>query len=114
MIETLDTAMPFPYSKKILARARTRSPSRSRGGHGNAVSLPRLIVGKRHGAVSRSGVILIPMLPDLISDVRSFEAFKHLHIEMISSSKRKTLPAIAEKETRPTIPPISEAPAETS
>lgn len=33
---------------------------------------------------------------DLFSDVRSFEAFKHLHIGMLSSIKRKTLPAIAE------------------
>ncbi len=33
---------------------------------------------------------------NLFSDVRSFEAFKHLHIGMISELKRKTLPAIAE------------------
>jgi SRSO17 transposase len=33
---------------------------------------------------------------NLFSDVRSFEAFKHLHIGMISDLKRKTLPAIAE------------------
>lgn len=33
---------------------------------------------------------------NLFSDVRSFEAFKHLHVGMISSTKRKTLPAIAE------------------
>lgn len=33
---------------------------------------------------------------NLFSDVRGFEAFKHLHIGMISSIKRKTLPAIAE------------------
>lgn len=32
---------------------------------------------------------------NLFSDVRSFEAFKHLHIGMISELKRKTLPAIA-------------------
>jgi SRSO17 transposase len=32
----------------------------------------------------------------LFSDVRSFEAFKHLHVGMLSSIKRKTLPAIAE------------------
>jgi SRSO17 transposase len=33
---------------------------------------------------------------NLFSDVRSFEAFKDLHIAMLSSIKRKTLPAIAE------------------
>jgi SRSO17 transposase len=33
---------------------------------------------------------------NLFSDVRSFDAFKHLHISMISPIKRKTLPAIAE------------------
>lgn len=33
---------------------------------------------------------------NLFSDVRSFEAFKHLHVGMISSTKRKTLPAIAQ------------------
>ncbi len=33
---------------------------------------------------------------NLFSDVRGFEAFKHLHIGMSSSIKRKTLPAIAE------------------
>ena len=33
---------------------------------------------------------------NLFSDVRSFEAFKHLHVGMLSSLKRKTLPAIAE------------------
>src|SRR5687767_8075760 len=32
---------------------------------------------------------------NLFSDVRSFEAFKHLHIGMISELKRKSLPAIA-------------------
>ena len=32
---------------------------------------------------------------NLFSDVRSFEAFKHIHIGMISSIKRKTLPAMA-------------------
>lgn len=31
----------------------------------------------------------------LFSDIRSFEAFKHLHIGMCSEVKRKTLPAIA-------------------
>src|SRR5512146_1480845 len=31
----------------------------------------------------------------LFSDVRSFEAFKHLHVGMLSEVKRKTLPAIA-------------------
>jgi SRSO17 transposase len=33
---------------------------------------------------------------NLFSDVRTFEAFKHLHVGMISSIQRKTLPAIAE------------------
>ena len=33
---------------------------------------------------------------NLFSDVRGFEAFKYLHIGMISSIKRKTLPAIAD------------------
>jgi len=33
---------------------------------------------------------------NLFSDVRSFEAFKHLHVGMLSSIQRKTLPAIAE------------------
>lgn len=32
---------------------------------------------------------------NLFSDVRGFEAFKHLHIGIISSLKRKSLPAIA-------------------
>lgn len=32
---------------------------------------------------------------NLFSDVRSFEAFKHIHIGIISPIKRKTLPAIA-------------------
>src|SRR5512147_1466896 len=32
----------------------------------------------------------------LFSDVRSFEAFKHLHVGMLSEVKRKTLPAIAQ------------------
>lgn len=32
---------------------------------------------------------------DLFSDVRSFEAFKYLHLGMISEIKRKSLPAIA-------------------
>ncbi|MBD1917860.1 transposase, partial [Phormidium sp. FACHB-77] len=32
---------------------------------------------------------------DLFAEVRSFEAFKHLHVGMISEAKRKTLPAIA-------------------
>jgi SRSO17 transposase len=32
---------------------------------------------------------------DLFPEVRSFEAFKYLHIGMISEIKRKTLPAIA-------------------
>jgi SRSO17 transposase len=32
---------------------------------------------------------------DLFPDVRSFEAFKHLLVGMLSDSKRKTLPAIA-------------------
>jgi SRSO17 transposase len=32
---------------------------------------------------------------DLFPEVRSFEAFKYLHIGMISDLKRKTLPAIA-------------------
>jgi SRSO17 transposase len=31
----------------------------------------------------------------LFSDVRSFEAFKHLHVGMLSEVRRKTLPAIA-------------------
>ena len=31
----------------------------------------------------------------LFSEVRSFEAFKHLHVGMISDIKRKSLPAIA-------------------
>ena len=31
----------------------------------------------------------------LFSDVRSFEAFKYLHIGCVSDLKRKTLPAIA-------------------
>jgi len=31
----------------------------------------------------------------LLTSVRSFEAFKHLHIGMISDIKRKSLPAIA-------------------
>lgn len=31
----------------------------------------------------------------LFPDVRSFEAFKHLHVGMLSEVKRKTLPAIA-------------------
>ncbi len=31
----------------------------------------------------------------LFSDVRSFEAFKYLHIGCVSDIKRKTLPAIA-------------------
>ncbi len=31
----------------------------------------------------------------LFPEVRSFEAFKHLHIGMISDIKRKSLPAIA-------------------
>ncbi|NES93160.1 IS701 family transposase [Okeania sp. SIO2B9] len=31
----------------------------------------------------------------LFSDVRAFEAFKHLHVGMLSDIKRKTLPAIA-------------------
>jgi SRSO17 transposase len=33
---------------------------------------------------------------DLLPEVRSFEAFKLLHLGMISEIKRKTLPAIAE------------------
>lgn len=32
----------------------------------------------------------------LFLDVRSFEAFKYLHVGMISEIKRKTLPAIAQ------------------
>jgi SRSO17 transposase len=32
---------------------------------------------------------------DLFSDVRSFEAFKSLHLGLISEVKRKSLPAIA-------------------
>ncbi len=32
---------------------------------------------------------------DLFSDVRSFEAFKDLHLGMISEMKRKSLPVIA-------------------
>lgn len=32
---------------------------------------------------------------DLFAEVRSFEAFKHLHVGMISQVKRKSLPAIA-------------------
>src|SRR5512141_2838656 len=32
---------------------------------------------------------------DLFPEVRSFEAFKYLHVGMISALKRKTLPAIA-------------------
>jgi SRSO17 transposase len=32
---------------------------------------------------------------DLFPEMRSFEAFKYLHIGMISDLKRKTLPAIA-------------------
>ncbi|NJR70557.1 MAG: hypothetical protein HC771_19420 [Synechococcales cyanobacterium CRU_2_2] len=32
---------------------------------------------------------------DLFSEVRSFEAFKHLHAGMIPEAKRKSLPAIA-------------------
>lgn len=32
---------------------------------------------------------------NLFSDVRGFEAFKHLHIGIISPIKRKNLPAIA-------------------
>ena len=32
---------------------------------------------------------------DLFPEVRSFEAFKYLHLGMISDLKRKTLPAIA-------------------
>lgn len=32
---------------------------------------------------------------DLFAEVRSFEAFKHLHVGMISEIKRKSLPAIA-------------------
>lgn len=32
---------------------------------------------------------------NLFPEVRSFEAFKHLHVGMISSIKRKTLPEIA-------------------
>ena len=32
---------------------------------------------------------------DLFIEVRSFEAFKHLHLGMISEAKRKSLPAIA-------------------
>ena len=35
------------------------------------------------------------MYQDLFAEVRSFEAFKHLHIGMISEAKRKSLPAIA-------------------
>ena len=33
---------------------------------------------------------------NLFSDVRSFEAFTQLHVGMLSSIERKTLPAIAE------------------
>ena len=32
---------------------------------------------------------------NLFSDIRSFEAFKYLHVGCISDLKRKTLPAIA-------------------
>ncbi|MBD1916446.1 transposase, partial [Phormidium sp. FACHB-77] len=32
---------------------------------------------------------------NLFAEVRSFEAFKHLHVGMISEVKRKSLPAIA-------------------
>ena len=32
---------------------------------------------------------------DLFPEVRSFEAFKYLHVGMVSELKRKTLPAIA-------------------
>lgn len=35
------------------------------------------------------------MYADLFPEVRSFEAFKYLHVGMISDLKRKTLPAIA-------------------
>ena len=35
------------------------------------------------------------MYRDLFPEVRSFEAFKHLHVGMISEVKRKSLPAIA-------------------
>lgn len=35
------------------------------------------------------------MYQDLFAEVRSFEAFKHLHIGMISEAKRQSLPAIA-------------------
>ena len=34
----------------------------------------------------------------LFPEVRSFEAFKNLHLGMISEIKRKSLPAIAKKE----------------
>jgi SRSO17 transposase len=32
---------------------------------------------------------------DLFVDMRSFEAFKHLHLAMMSEAKRKPLPAMA-------------------
>ncbi|EKV01751.1 hypothetical protein Lepto7375DRAFT_3935 [Leptolyngbya sp. PCC 7375] len=32
---------------------------------------------------------------DLFAEVRSFEAFNHLHVGLISEVKRKSLPAIA-------------------
>ncbi|MBD2261342.1 transposase [Pseudanabaena sp. FACHB-2040] len=32
---------------------------------------------------------------DIFAEVRSFEAFKHLHLGMVSEVKRKSLPAIA-------------------
>ena len=36
-----------------------------------------------------------PLYGDLFPEVRSFEAFKLLHLGMISEIKRKSLPAIA-------------------
>jgi hypothetical protein len=73
MIETLDKAMPFPYPKIIVARAIARPPSRSRGRHGNAVSLPRLIARKRHSLryASPIGVNLrSKVVPDCCFTVR--------------------------------------------
>jgi len=44
---------------------------------------------------SNLSMSIVPLIKICFGEVRSFEAFKHLHVGMISAIKRKTLPEIA-------------------
>lgn len=53
----------------------------------------------RHDLLNRPSNLLTSIasgIDPLVSEVRSFEAFKQLHLGLFSESKRKTLPAIAQ------------------